>query len=173
MAITRQKKEEILTKITQILKKSKAMVFVNFHGLKVSDANEIRQGLREQGIGYLVAKKTLLKKALEATHISGNIPSLDGELGMVYGEDLLAPAKSIALYAKKKKESLKLLGGIMESRFITLEEVKTLASIPSREILLGQLVGVLSGPARGLVTVLSGIPRGFVVALDQIAQKKS
>ncbi len=173
MAITKQKKTEILKKVSDILKKSKSVVFVNFHGLKVADINEIRQNLRAQGIGYYVPKKTLLKKALLDQKISGEMPVFDGELGMVFGEDLVAPAKEINVFAKKKKENLKLLGGIMESAFLSLEEVKTLAAIPGRQELLGQLVGVLSGPARGFVTVLSGVPRGFVVALSQISEKKS
>lgn len=172
MAITREKKSEILKKLTDIFKKSKSVVFVNFHGLKVSEANHLRQGLRDKDIGYFVAKKTLLKKILGEQHFSGDVPLLEGETGIAYGEDLVEPAKSVAEFAKKNKSSLKLLGGIMESRFLSFLEVSTLAAIPSREVLLGQLVGVLSGPVRGLATVLSGVPRGFVVALNQMAQKR-
>ena len=172
MAITKQRKQDILKKITDIVAKSKSVVFINFHGLKVLSINEIRQGLRAHGIGYYVLKKTLLKRALADHKIMGDIPHLDGEIGVVYGEDMVGPAKQIAAFAKKLKENLKLMGGVMEGRFLSREEVTMLSAVPSREELLGQLVSVLAGPARGFVTVLSGVPRGFVVALDQISQKK-
>ena len=107
MAITKEKKKTIYEKLGNILKASKTVVFVNFHGVNVGDSTKVRKSLREQGIGYFVAKKTLIKKILGESKLEENIPELPGELALVYGEDLLAPARETHLF-QKKLESIEL-----------------------------------------------------------------
>ena len=173
MAITRQKKEEITKELTDVLKKAKSVVFVSFHGLSVSEVNQVRKKLRSMGVGYLVAKKRLVKRVLSGMSLEGTLPELPGELAVAYGEDVIAPAKGIAEFKKKFKESLSSVGGIMEMRYLGAEEVRALASIPGREVLYGQFVTVIHAPVQQTVSVLNNIVSSFVVALDQIAQKKA
>ena len=173
MAITRQKKEEITKELTDVLKKAKSVVFVSFHGLSVSEVNQVRKKLRSMGVGYLVAKKRLVKRVLSGMSLEGTLPELPGELAVAYGEDVIAPAKGVAEFKKKFKDALSSVGGIMEMRYLGAEEVRALASIPGREVLYGQFVTVIHAPVQQTVSVLNNIVSSFVVALDQIAQKKA
>ena len=171
MPISRQKKEEIIKEVADIVRGSQSVVFVNFHGLSVANVNEIRRELRKNGVGYVVAKKTLVKRVLEGAGIQGLAPALPGELAVVYGNDLILPAKGIAQFQKKFKENLKSVGGIMEMKYLSAEEVKSLAAIPGREVLYGQFVTVIHAPIQQTVSVLNTIVSSFVVALGEIAKK--
>lgn len=173
MAITRQKKEEIVKKTEDILKNSESIVFVNFHGIGVKDTDELRSSLREKGVGYSVLKKTLVKRVLKESGFEGDVPQLDGELALAYSEDAIAPARGIMEFQKKHKKVISPLGGVFESRYIGIDEVKQLALIPSREVLYGQFVGLLNSPIQQTVGVLNNVVGSLVIALDQIAQAKA
>jgi len=171
--ITKQKKEEILKKLETNLKKAKIVVFVNFHGLSVSLANELRKILRSADVTYMVAKKTLIKKALESFGFSGEMPKLDGEIAIaVSNSDPIASAKVLEEFAKKNKDKIKLSGGVFENKYIGAETVAMLANIPPREILLGQIVNIINSPIQELVVALNGITTKFVRTLGEIAKKK-
>lgn len=179
MALTRSQKEEIVQKVDGILKESPAVVFTRFHGLPVSRANEMRQAFRHDGIGYTVAKKTLIRRALSSIDVEGETPSLSGELALAYlsaqagGNDPVALAKSVVSFAKKSEGAIEPMGGIFEGRYITAEEVKALAAVPSREALYGQFVSVINAPIQQTVGVLNAVTQSFVGVLHQIAEQKS
>ncbi len=161
MAISKDKKVEILSKLKEATEKSNTLVFVNFHALPVSLATEIRKTLRESGVGYFVAKKTLIKKAFNEKGFGGSLPELPGEIAVAYGVDQVAPAKGIYEYQKKNPEALKIVGGVFEGNFVGPEMMTSIAAIPPREVLYGMLVNVINSPIQGLV-----------IALDAIANKK-
>jgi len=161
MALTKEKKIKVLDKIRQATKESASMVFVNFHGLKVSAVDELRSNLRSEGTSYMVAKKTLVKIALSEGGFEGETPELEGEVAIAYGDDLLLPAKGVYDFSKSNPDLIKIAGGVFEGRFMSAEEMTTVAKIPPREVLLGQLVNVINSPIQGLV-----------MALDQIAKKQ-
>ena len=183
MAISREKKEEIIQKVTDIIKSSASIVFVNFHGLSVSDANALRRELRNKGVGYIVAKKTLVRRALNALKLEGEIPSLGGELALAYlssvalakedGDDMVLPAKSIFELQKKLEGAVTLLGGIVEMRYVDKVEIKVLATIPERKVLYGQFVAAISTPIQQTVGVLNNILNSFVSVLNQVTQSKT
>lgn len=156
MAITRNKKEEIVEKLKQVTS-NPAVVFVNFHKLPVALATEIRSTLRQTGIGYFVAKKSLIRRAFDDSKIEGELPSLDGEIAVAFGEDPLAPAKSIYQFQKANADKLKIVGGVFEGKYVDASFMNQLATIPSQEVLYGQLVGMMTWPMRGLVVTLSQI----------------
>ena len=162
MPISQDKKKEILKKVSEAIKGAKSLVFVNFHGLGVADSTKIRRELRGKGISYTVAKKTLVKKALEGEKISGEIPVLEGELGLAYGEDLMSPAREIYEFQKKLDQKLSILGGIFEGQYKNKEEMLSIASIPPLQTLYAQFVNIINSPIAGLV-----------VSLKAIADKKS
>jgi len=171
--ITKQKKQEILKDLENNLRKAKIVVFVNFHGLNVAAAAELRKSLREIGVKYLVAKKTLIKKALESFNFQGELPELEGEISLAFSEgDPIASAKILEQFAKKNK-TIKLLAGIFENKYISSENLVILASIPSREVLLGQLVNVINAPIQRLVVTLNGVMRNFVSVINQIKNVKT
>ena len=154
MAITKAKKGEILAKLDKGLKGAETLVFVNFHGLPVGETTALRRKLREAGVSYYVAKKTLVRRALETMGIKGTQPALDGELGLAWSGDPVASAKGVFEFAKLHKEKMALLGGIYQGTYMSKEEITGLASIPSREALLGQFVGMLNESIAKVVRVV-------------------
>ncbi len=162
MARTKTAKKEIIDKVGKIIDDSKSLVFVNFHGLKVSGVNEVRRQLKKEGVGYFVSKKTLAAKALSDKKVAGTMPVLAGEIGIAYGVDLIAPAREVFAFQKKFKDNVVIVGGVFEGKFMSKEEMVAIASIPPMQTLLGMFVNVVNSPVQG-----------FVMALDQIAKKKT
>ncbi len=160
MAITRTKKEEILTKLDEVKKNSETVVFVHFERLPVTEGTEMRRSLREDGVGYYVAKKNLLKRAF-GTGYEGEWPTLDGEIAIAYSADPMAPAQSIQAFAKQHKDQVSIVGGIFQGVFKNQHEMVEIASIPGIDTLRGMFVNVINSPIQGLA-----------VALAQIAEQK-
>jgi large subunit ribosomal protein L10 len=159
MAITRQKKEEIVNKLDQAVKSAKSLVFVNFHGLKVSEASEMRKSLKDEGVSYSVAKKTLTKKVLDGEKFEGDRPELTGELALAWSEDLVAPARGVYAFQKKFPEGLKILGGVFEGKYMSKAEMEEIASIPSLQVLRGKFVNIINSPIQRTAIALNEIAK--------------
>ncbi len=162
MAITREKKTESIGKLKDILAKGESVVFVNFHTLSVADANALRRALRGAGVGYTVVKKSLLKLVLKEKTVEGEIPKLEGELALAYGADPIAPARGIREFAQTRPETLSILGGIFEGRFMNRAEMTEISMIPSQQMLYAQFVNLINSPIQRLAVVL-----------DRVAESKS
>ncbi len=172
MPKTRAQKEVAMQALVDTLKQSKSVVFANFQGLKVSESEELRRLCRKEGVEYLAAKKTLVARALKDAGIEGNPKSFEGAVSVVFGiEDEVAPAQILAKFAKTH-EAVKLFGGILEGSFIDSTKVTELSKLPSKQQLLGQLVGTLNAPISGFVNVLAGNLRGLVTVLGAIKDAK-
>lgn len=158
--LLKSKKEEIIKDLDEVIKGSASLVFVNFHGLKVSDETVLRQDLRKQGVGYKVSRKTLLACAFKGKDY-GEIPELAGEVAIAYSkEDQIAPAREIYNFQKTHKGKgvmLNILGGIFEGKFIDGARMIELAMIPSREVLLSKLAFLLKSPMQRFAIVLNEI----------------
>lgn len=161
MAVTKEKKKEILEKIKNIISNSQSIVFAHFSGLGVSDEQAMRQALKEQGVGYTVMKKRLAKKAFADSKIEGDMPELEGELAIVYGEDQIAPARELNVFAKKHKDQLSIIGGVFENKYMSQGEMMEIATIPPLNTLYGMFANVINSPIQGLV-----------IALNEVANKK-
>ncbi len=161
MPISKNKKQEIFKDLADIVKKAKSLVFVNFHGVNVTDATALRRSLKDNGVNYVVVKKSLVKKAVTDQKIPGEMPSLDGELGLAYGDDLIAPAREVYDFQKKLDNKIAILGGVFEGVFKSKEEMLSIATIPSLHVLRGQFVNLINSPLQGMV-----------IALNAIAEKK-
>lgn len=162
MALSKNKKKEVIEKLEGAIKDAKSVVFVNFHGLKVEDTTQFRRKLRSEGVGFFVSKKTLTKRALDTKKYEGTMPELLGEVGIAYSADLIAPAREVYEFQKKFKDNLSILGGVFESKYINKEEMMAIALIPSVDTLRGMFVNVINSPIQG-----------FVMALSEIAKKKA
>lgn len=178
MPKTREQKEEIVKKLTDNFGQAKSAVFVNFDGLNVTDTQEFRRLCRENGLDYFVAKKTLVKLALDKNKLSEvDLTAYEKGMGTIFGfEDEVAPAQIAEKFAKDH-EALSLLGGVMMAnpegeRNIGMEAVKALAQLPSKDILLGRVVGSINAPVSGFVNVLAGNIRSLVNALNAIKDQK-
>lgn len=155
MAITREKKEEMVTRVKEGVADAATITFVGFKGLTVGEQNEMRKGLRAEGIGYRVVKKTLLARALKDGGFAGAAPELPGEVAVAYGSDALAPAREVAAFAKKFSDRLALLGGVFEGAYVDAVAIKSIAAIPGLEVLRAQFVQLINSPLQRFAVVLN------------------
>ncbi|MCM2339370.1 MAG: 50S ribosomal protein L10 [Burkholderiales bacterium] len=158
--LQKSKKEEMIKNLDKAIKESGSVVFVNFHGMNVSDETVLRRSLREQGVDYKVSRKTLLKRAL-AKKAEGEIPELPGEVAIAYSKDEVASSREIYNFQKAHKGVLEILGGIFEGQFVAKEKMMEIATIPSREVLLSKIAFLLKSPIQRLA-----------IAVNEVAKKK-
>lgn len=171
--MARPEKEAIVREIKEKFNTSKSVILADYRGLSVTEVTELRKKLREAGVDYRVVKNTLTSRAAKAANIDGLDQFLSGPTALAFsGNDVVMPAKILNDFAKDHK-MLELKGGILEGKVIDLAAVKELASLPSREALLGQLAGMFNSPMRGLVTVLSGPLRNLAYAIEAVRKQKA
>ncbi|OIP76793.1 MAG: 50S ribosomal protein L10 [Parcubacteria group bacterium CG2_30_44_11] len=161
MAITKAKKEVILTKLSDVKASAETIVFVNFKGVSVANTTAMRAKFRSEGVGFFVAKKTLMERAFGDTY-QGTMPDLPGEIAIAYSTDAIAPAQNVKEFTIKHKDGIAIAGGVFQGVFKNKAEMTEIASIPALPILRGMFVNVLNSPIQGLV-----------IALDAIAAKKA
>jgi len=162
MARTKAEKKEIIEKLNTIIDGAKSMVFVNVHGLRVADTTVMRRKLRDEKVGFFVAKKTLTALALDSKKFEGTMPALVGEFGLAYSVDLIAPARGVYEFQKKFKDQVNIVGGVFEGKYMTKEEMLNIATIPPLQTLYGMFANVINSPIQG-----------FVMALSEIGKKKN
>ncbi len=175
MAITRQRKEENVAQLQDQLSQLKLMVMTDYRGLTVPEINELRANLRAEGITYNVTKNTLLRIAAKNTE---NLADIDpstfvGPMALAIStEDEVAPARVVFQYAKQH-DALEIVGAVTgDGKVLTPAEVKALATLPTRDQLLAQVVGTIAAPLSGLVGVMGANVRGIVTVLNAIKESK-
>jgi large subunit ribosomal protein L10 len=157
MALTKQRKTELLNDFEMITKNAGSIVFVHARGLSVADTTTLRNTLHAAGATFRVVKKTLLKRALNAAGIAGDMPTMDGEIAVAYSSDLTAPAREVWSFAKKFENKIAMTGGVFEGRFMDKAEIMAIATIPPTQVLRGMFVNVINSPIQGLVLALNAI----------------
>lgn len=157
MAITLQKKKELVSSLEHSLSNAESAVFVKFDKLTVADVNTLRRNLQKEGVGYVVAKKTLLKRALATKGVEGELPMLEGQIAVAYGTDLLAPAREVFAFQKGHKEHIAIVGGVFEGKYMNKQEMESIATIPGREVLLSQIAYLLKSPMQRLAIAVSAV----------------
>ena len=156
MAITKTKKAEILSRLDEVKESSDAIVFVHFSGLRVADSTAMRKALREVGVGYFVAKKTLIARSF-GDKFTGSLPTLDGEIAVAYSTDPMAPAQNIKEFATKFKDKLSIVGGVFQGAYKDQAEMTAIASIPSLDVLRGMFAQLINSPRQRFAVVLSKV----------------
>ncbi len=163
MAISKDKKRNILAKLESAFTEASSIAFVGFSKLSVADASKLRKDLSQAGVRYFVAKKTLIKRALADRGYVGEVPELPGEVAVAWtAEDITAPSRGIYEHGKKLKGAIALLGGVFEGAFVDKGGMTAIATIPPLPVLRGMFVNVINSPIQGLV-----------IALSKISEKKS
>ncbi len=158
MAISKEKKQQVVQTIKDTLKNAITVVFVSFSGLTVSEISSVRKALREKDVNYYVAKKTLIRRALSAYNYTGECPNLPGKIAVVLSAtDEITPAQAIYEQGKKKIKTLNIVGGIFNGAYIDAEHMQAIAIIPPMPILRGMFVNIINSPIQGFVTVLDQI----------------
>lgn len=163
MPITKAKKGEILKGLNKIIDDSKSITFVSFKGITANETVVMRKKLTSENVGLKVAKKSLIWKALEGKNISGIMPELGQETAFTYtkedNSDLLAPAREIYNFTKEHKGLLSIVGGIFDGVYKTKEEMMSIATIPSREVLLSQIAYLLKSPIQSLAIAVNEVSK--------------
>ena len=174
MAITKEQKQNILKDLTDKFARAKAAILVDFNKLSVAKTMELRRLLKQIGADYKVAKKTLINRVLRAGDYKGaDLDELKTQIGVVFSYGDPVPAASSLYKFSRLNEALKILGGFIGLGWQDKNKIIELAKLPSREVLLGQVVRMVAAPLSGLVTVLSGNMRNLVSVLNNVQNKRS
>ena len=169
-----QKKEQSVKELEKKVKNSKIMVLTDHRGLSVSELKDLRNELYKYNVEYSITKNTLVKIAVKNSGIDGiNSDTIfAGPTAIAFGyDDEVAPAKILNQFAKSL-ENLEIKGAIYNNSFLSKEKVEELASLPSKEILLGKLVGMLNSPLYGLLNIAQAKQRELLYALKAISGQK-
>lgn len=163
MAITKQKKVELVASMKERLADAKSIVFVNFKALSAAETKMLRRKLSADKVGYFVTKKTLAKRVLTDLKAKGEMPELPGELAIAYGEDLLSPARETYAFQTmpRDKGSISIVGGIFDGEYKTKDEMMAIAMIPPLQVLRGMFVNLINSPIQR-----------FAIAMGEIANSK-
>jgi len=165
MALTREQKRKIIEDLKEKIAKQKAMIFVDFAGLKVKDLSSLRKRIKAAGNELKIAKKTLLGLIFKKAGIEIETKKLKGEIAVVFGySDEISPAKIIWQFSQGNP-NLKILGGFFEKKFREAQDIVSLAQLPSKEELLAKLVGSISAPISNFINVLQGNIKGLIAVL--------
>ena len=163
---------ETLAKIKDELDAVSAVWVVDYRGLTVKEAQQLRRNIREAGAHLTVYKNTLMKIALADAELPTMEDILQGPSAFVFADnDPAAAAKAVKEFAKGN-DKLVIKGGVMDGQQYDAAQVEAIASLPSREQLLAQIAGAISGVARGLAVTINGVPSGLAQCIKQIAEQK-
>ncbi len=164
-------KIQTVQEIKQRLQSNAIAVMTQFKGITVAQDTELRRRLREAGIQYKVYKNTLARIALREIGAEKAADFMDGPTAWAFSNDPVAPAKILKEFSKEVSV-IQIVGGVLNGRPLTKEQVLSLASLPPKEVLQAQVIGTIAAPLRNLVTVLSALPRNLVTVLNEIKKKK-
>jgi large subunit ribosomal protein L10 len=156
MALSRERKERVVEELTEKLSRSQALIMTDYRGLSTADMMDLRNRLRDQETGFHVVKNSLVKLAMEQAGLPWEPSLFDGPtaIGFCY-EDIPGPAKVLVDFSTESK-ILSVRGGMLGDSLLDASRISDLASLPSGEVLIAQVVSRISGPLVGLVNVLNG-----------------
>lgn len=164
MAKTKAEKGVIIDKLESAFKDATSSVFVHFTGVTVADESAMRRQLRKEGVSYFVAKKTLIRRALDKLgHAHAELP-LEGEVAIAYGggEDATAAARLVHEFTKKLTDKLTILGGIFDGKIVDQAYMREIATIPPLQTLRGMFANIINSPRQR-----------FALALSEVAKTKN
>jgi large subunit ribosomal protein L10 len=172
-SMPKPQKVQAVQEIAADLKATDVYYFVDYRGLTFAEATELRARLRAVDASFKVVKNTLAKIAAREAGVEGLDGLLEGPTAIVYCHgDPVRAAKVVQDFIREKKKAV-IRGGKLQRSLLATADVEALATMPSREQLIAQLVGTIAAPLTGLVRVLSGPIRGLVVVLSQVEEKKA
>lgn len=163
MAKTKEQKAVVIDKLENAFKTAASSVFLHFSGISVADETAMRRGLRKDDVMYVVAKKTLIRRALGNLGHKHEDVALEGEVAVAHGgNDATAAARLVQEFTKKFAGKLTILGGIFEGRLIGQAEMQEIATIPSMDVLRGMFANIVHSPIQR-----------FAIGLSEVAKTKT
>ena len=172
MAISREKKQELVELYENGLAKAQHVFLMGFEGISVPDVTELRNQVRESGGRYVVVKNRLAMRAIEGAGLEGLKDLFRGTTAAAFAEDNpVAIAKAVSEFAKKVP-AIELKGGLLDGQEVAAQEIEAIASLPSREELIAKLLFLMQSPVTSFVRTVNELQRQFVVVMDQVRQEK-
>lgn len=169
----RKEKEALIAEMQGKFKKADAAFIAEYQGIKAIDMNDIRKSFRESSVEFKVVRNTLARRAMAGSDSEVLKDHLNGPVAIVFSyKDAAGAAKKLTDFAKDRP-SLKIRLGALGKKVINISEIKALAELPSREVLISKMLGSMKSPVTGFVGVLSGIQRKFLYALNAVKDKKA
>lgn len=168
-----EQKQQQVSALTESFKKANVGVLVDYKGITVDKDTKLRKQLREAGCEYKVVKNTLLRLAFKEAGIEGLDEHLNGTTAIAYSENGYADAPKILSDYAKDNDTFQIKAGFIDGDAADASSIEALAKLPSKEVLISQVLAGFNSPIQGLANVLSGTIRGLVVALNAIAEKQS
>jgi large subunit ribosomal protein L10 len=170
--VKKQSKEAVVAEFSAKLAEVKAAFLADYRGLNVEQANDLRGKLRAAGVEYRVVKNTLLRLAAKETPAACLDAFMTGPTAIAFAnDDPVAPAKALVEFAKNSKV-FELKAGMLDGKLLSVDDIKALSDLPSREQLLAKILGSLNAPASNFVGVLAAVPRSLVQVLAAIKDQK-
>lgn len=170
---TKAQKQKDLEALIEQFKNANAAMLVGFQGMTVQKDQELRNQLREAGVSYGVVKNTLARKAAEGTVLEQAADQFKGVTAVALSQqDPVGLSKAIAKFTKANPDIFKFKVGIVEGKVVALRDVEAIASLPSKEELLGKVLFLLNAQAQRLATVLSAMPRNLAIVVKQVSDQK-
>lgn len=169
----RTEKEKTINELKEKLSTTKSLFLTDFRGLNVLEISQLRRELKKGGAEFEVAKNTMIRRAAQDTEFEMIRDYLKGPTGLVFSyENPVSPAKVLFdLFKKVEKPKVKVI--CLEGRLLDQDHLKKLAALPSREVLLTQILGGINSPLTNLVGTLQGVMRNFVGVIDALKEEKS
>ena len=170
--MSREKKAQLIDSLQQVFSRCSIGIMTDYRGLSANEMTDLRRKLRESGIEYKVVKNTLARFAAERAGKEELVSFFEGPVAIAFGYgDITEPARALANYIQTSRASMSIKGGFLSDRLLTSEEVTTLSTLPSREILLARVVGGVQSPISALVSHLTAPMRGIIGMLQARIQQ--
>lgn len=167
----RTEKQQAAASLAVLLKSQTAVFSFDYRGLSVAEVSDLRRRVRDAGGKYRVVKNTTAKWAFQEAGISGLDDQLVGMTGLAWCEEDPVALAKVLHEGTKEFDALEYKGGVVSEKSVDPQQFETLARLPAREVLQGQLVAMIAAPIRNLMNVLEGVPRQLVLVLKAAEQK--
>jgi large subunit ribosomal protein L10 len=170
--VPKPRKVQIVGDLTDKVSRARGIYFTEYKGLTVAELTELRRLCRQNHVDYIVCKNTFSRRVLTEKGYPDALQHLDGPTALAFGYlDPAVPAKVLSDFAAKN-EKLILKGGVFEGKAVTLKEIQVIKDLPSRDVALAMLLGVMNAPVQGFYNVVTAMLRDLVSVIDQIIEQK-
>ena len=173
MALSKDSKKKILQDLIAKLKESKGVVLTDYQGMNVFQISKLRNELKEKRVEFKIFKNTLMEKASEELNVEDLTKDLIGCTAMAFcSDDGIAPARLLKEYFKNNKIDLKIKSGLIDGRVFSPEKIMEIASLPSKDVLIAQMINGVKSPLYSLVFILQEPLRGLIYTLEAVKKQK-
>lgn len=172
MALTREQKEKQVERYSEKIGRAPVMIWSNYQGITVAEISELRRQLRAAGAQVMVVKNTLMQLALKGTNLPHDPEVMGGPCAVTFVYDDVAPAaKAVADFARRHEASFQIKGGLVGGKIADVAQIRSLATLPSREVLLARVAGGIQAPISGLAGTLAAVIRGLLNVVNARSQQ--